>query len=54
MMDVLRKIKQQVGNQKTFLIYNNPVSHQIFEKYGFKKIKEYPDRWGNGIYLYTN
>lgn len=55
MEKVINEIKNQIiGNQVKYIIYNNPVCHLILLQNGFKKINEFPDMWGNGIYLYTN
>ena len=55
MEKVLIQIQSQVNKEKEILvIYNNPVCHNKFLYHGFYKIREYPDMWGNGIYLYTN
>ena len=51
---VIPALVNQIGNQKAVIIYNNPVCHERIVEYGFKKIKEYPDEWGNGIYIYAN
>lgn len=54
MVDVMNNLTKQLGNKEATLIYNNPVCHAIVEKAGFKKYKEYPDQWGNGIFVYSN
>jgi len=54
MRKVIRKIASQAGNDKKYIIYNNPVAHEEVVKSGFVKIKDYPDMWGNGINLYSN
>lgn len=51
---VIELIIDQNRNESIVIIYNNPVHHQQVERFGFNKIKEYPDEWGNGIFLYTN
>jgi SAM-dependent methyltransferase len=41
--------------QEMLVIYNNPVCHQLFVSDGvFCKHREYPDQWGNGIFVYSN
>ena len=45
---------ESVSKKEVVIIYNNPVCHDQFKEYGFYKIVEYPDMWGNGIYLYSN
>jgi len=40
---------------KCRLIYNNPVCHDVIIQQGFfSKIKEYPDEWGNKIFVYSH
>jgi SAM-dependent methyltransferase len=42
-------------NKEIRLIYNNPVCHDAIINQGFfSKTKEYPDEWGNKIYVYSN
>jgi len=54
MEKVLTQIKSQIDSKKeTIIIYNNPVCHEQVTRCGFYKIKEFPDMWGNGIYLYS-
>jgi SAM-dependent methyltransferase len=37
------------------IIYNNPVCNDVVvNQGGFYKLRDYPDEWGNGIYLYSN
>jgi SAM-dependent methyltransferase len=41
--------------QEMLLIYNNPVCHELIVNDGvFSKHREYPDEWGNGIFVYSN
>ena len=41
--------------QEMLVIYNNPICHQLFVSDGvFCKHREYPDQWGNGIFVYSN
>jgi len=55
MKKVLSQIKAQIGSKKeTIFIYNNPVCHKQIIKHGFYKVREFPDMWGNGIFLYSN
>ena len=55
MVTVLSELQNQITSKKeVVIIYNNPVCHSQFENYGFYKIKEYPDMWGNGINIYSN
>mgnify|MGYP006886184579 FL=1 len=37
-----------------YIIYNNPVCAEVICKSGFKKIKTYPDMWGNGIHVFSD
>ncbi len=55
MKKVLSQIKDQIDSKKeVIIIYNNPVHHEKIIKYGFHKVREFPDMWGNGITLYSN
>jgi SAM-dependent methyltransferase len=54
MKDVIACLCKQIGSKSVTLIYNNPVCSSLLEKAGFCKLKEYPDEWGNGIYVYSN
>jgi hypothetical protein len=57
MSEVIYKIDESVrGSDKEILIiYNNPVYHDSIISFGaFSKVKEYPDEWGNQIFLYSN
>lgn len=54
MSDVLSKLSKIAYNNEVIIIYNNPVCHKLVEDAGFKKYKEYPDQWGNGIFVYSN
>lgn len=45
---------QRNQDDEIIIIYNNPKAHQQVEACGFKKIAEYPEEWGNGIFIYTN
>ena len=55
MQKVINEINNQVnGSEAKYIIYNNPVCHNILLDNGFIKTKEYPDMWGNRIYLYSN
>ncbi|MFA6062363.1 MAG: class I SAM-dependent methyltransferase [Gallionella sp.] len=52
---VMENINQSnVSDRELLIIYNNPVCHAQIEMAGFTKILQYPDEWGNGIYVYTN
>lgn len=39
--------------KKRTLIYNNPVCHEVVIDHGWSKISEYPDVWGNKIFVYS-
>jgi hypothetical protein len=54
MIDVIYNLSKQLGNKEVIIIYNNPTCHSLVEKAGFIKYKQYPDQWGNGIYIYSN
>ncbi|MEQ8636692.1 MULTISPECIES: class I SAM-dependent methyltransferase [Gimesia] len=57
MSEVICKIDESArGSDKEILIiYNNPVYHDSIISFGaFSKVKEYPDEWGNQIFLYSN
>lgn len=57
MRKVIDNITQSNKNMpgKLRLIYNNPVCHDVIVRQGvFSKTKEYPDEWGNKIYMYSN
>ena len=42
-------------DRENVIIYNNPVCHADIVRSGvFSKIRDYPDKWGNGISIYTN
>jgi SAM-dependent methyltransferase len=42
-------------DQELLIIYNNPVCHGLIVSEGvFSKHREYPDEWGNGIFVYSN
>jgi tRNA1(Val) A37 N6-methylase TrmN6 len=41
--------------KEVLVIYNNPVCHSLIVERGvFFKMAEYPDEWGNQIYVYSN
>jgi hypothetical protein len=57
MLKVISNIKSSADNsaRELRLIYNNPVCHDdIIQQGTFEKIKEYPDEWGNKMYVYCN
>lgn len=56
MRRVVAKIHASIADaqQEMLLIYNNPVCHELVVNEGFSKQREYPDEWGNGIFVYSN
>ena len=50
---VIVKMDEQIKEKKIFLIYNNPVCHELLINSEFFLIKQFPDAWGNGINLYS-
>jgi len=57
MSQVLSNIYQSIqrNEDETLIIYNNPACHDLIVGKGvFSKINEYPDEWGNQIYVYSN
>lgn len=42
-------------NKEIVVIYNNPTCHELLVgEGGFHKVAEYPDEWGNRIFVYSN
>lgn len=56
MRKVFANICSSIANrtQELLVIYNNPVCHELVVDEGFAKYREYPDEWGNGIFVYSN
>jgi SAM-dependent methyltransferase len=57
MRHVIANLRSSIAGreQEMLVIYNNPVCHQLFVDDGvFCKQREYPDQWGNGIFVYSN
>lgn len=56
MLRVIEKIKLASQNldKEIFIIYNNPICHNVIVNNGFNIISDFPDEWGNKIYLYSN
>jgi 16S rRNA G966 N2-methylase RsmD len=57
MSKVISNISHSISgaDKEALIIYNNPVCHDLLIGHGkFLKIKEYPDEWGNKIYIYSN
>ena len=42
------------SDKEVVLIYNNPTCHQMFIEAGLNKVRDYPDEWGNEIFVYSN
>lgn len=49
---VMEKFLAKIGPARGTFIYNNPTCHEYVIDYGWKMVGEYPDEWGNGIYVY--
>ena len=49
---VIIKMDEQIKGKEIFLIYNNPICHDLLLNSDFFLIKQFPDAWGNGINLY--
>ena len=56
MRQVVANIHSSVAGraEEMLIIYNNPVCHELIVNEGFSKHREYPDEWGNGIFVYSN
>jgi SAM-dependent methyltransferase len=57
MREVVANIQSSIAGreQEMLVIYNNPVCHELLVNDGvFRKHREYPDEWGNGIVVYSN
>ena len=39
--------------KEIFIIYNNPICHDLLINLKFLLVEKFPDAWGNGINLYT-
>jgi SAM-dependent methyltransferase len=56
---ILSQVLKQINissktDREVVIIYTNPKSHSEVEMAGFTKLREYPDEWGNGIFVYSN
>lgn len=53
---VLLKIRTSniKNDHEQLIIYNNPTCHSLILQQGFKLHRTYPDKWGNGINVYSN
>ena len=57
MSKVISNISQSTkeSGKEILIIYDNPVCHDIvIGQGGYYQVKEYPDEWGNQIYVYSN
>ena len=57
MVNVIKKIHDSTSqaSNEIIIIYNNPTCHDdIVSNTQFSKAKEYPDEWGNKIFIYSN
>lgn len=57
MAKVIDKLIRSISGAKAevIIIYNNPACHnEIVRQHVFTKIGEYPNKWGNAIYVYSN
>lgn len=57
MSEVVSNILQSIQGKdnEILIIYNNPTSHDLIINQGvFSKIREYPDKRGDKIYIYSN
>lgn len=58
--DVMSKVIARLrelsrSGREILLIYNNPRCHELIVKEGgFFQVGDYPDEWGNRIYVYSN
>lgn len=48
----INRINEQIKNKEIFIIYNNPVCHDLLIDSNFLLVEKFPDAWGNGINLY--
>ncbi len=51
--EFLTLINKQVREKDIYIVYNNPVCHDLLIHDGFILKYTYPDMWGNGINVYT-
>jgi len=49
---VIDRINKQVINKEIYIIYNNPICHDLLIDSSFLLVEQFPDAWGNGINLY--
>lgn len=51
---ISRILNQTSAGKKITIIYNNPVCHEVLIDAGLILVNVYPDKWGNGINVYSN
>ena len=49
---VFNQMNKQIMGKEIFIIYNNPVCHDLLINSKFLLVKQFPDAWNNGINLY--
>lgn len=49
---VLSQMNRQIKGKEIFVIYNNPICHDLMVNSNFFLVEKFPDAWGNGINLY--
>jgi SAM-dependent methyltransferase len=57
MLKVIETLIQSVhrSERELVIIYNNPTCHDVIVDKGiFSKVGDYPDEWGNRIFIYSN
>ena len=55
MTQVMDRLTDQLDrSREIIIIYNNPKSHAVLVNQGFTMVREFPDLWGNGIFVYSN
>lgn len=58
--EIMQQVMSQIGYsvrkhpRQTTVIYNNPACHSVILEASFHKVKDFPNRWGTGIYVYEN
>ena len=45
-------MNKQIMGKEIFIIYNNPICHDLLINSKFLLVKQFPDAWNNGINLY--
>ena len=49
---VFNQMNKQIMGKEIFIIYNNPICHDLLINSKFLLVKQFPDAWNNGINLY--